>query len=65
MKEHPTAIWLHVDVLGEVLKAVFPYLEHAAGAVHSRLVSISHTALANILCLNQLVIWAVVLILAL
>ena len=41
-------------VLGKVLEAIFPYLERpylecVAGAVHSRLVSISasHTALAN------------------
>ena len=37
---------LPTDVLDEVLKAVFPCLEHAAGAVHSRLVSTSHTVLA-------------------
>ena len=30
---------LPTDVLDEVLKAVFPCLEHTAGAVHSRLVS--------------------------
>ena len=56
-KECLTAIWLCVDVLGEVLKAVFPYLEHAAGAVHSRLVSTSHCVLANQLGLSQLVVW--------
>ena len=30
-------------VLGEVLKTILPYLERAAGAVHSRLLSTSHT----------------------
>ena len=54
-KEHPTSVGLPTDVLGEVLKAVFPYLEHAAGAVHSRLVSTSHTE--NKLCSCQLVVW--------
>ena len=34
----------------------FPYLEHAAGVVHGRLVSTSHSALANKLCLSQLVV---------
>ena len=55
-------------MLGEVLEAVFSYLERAAGAVHSRLVSTCHTVLANKLCLSAcsvVVVWAVVLILAL
>ena len=39
-------------VLGKVLETVFPdlerpYLECVAGAVHSRLVNISHITLAN------------------
>ena len=34
-------------MLDEVLKAGFPYLECAAGAVHSRLLSTSYTVPAN------------------
>ena len=41
-------------MLGEVLKAGFPYLEGAVGADHSRLLCTSHTVPANklIVCVS-------------
>ena len=57
VKEHLTSVgWpIACFVLGEVLKAALPYLEHAAGAIHSRLLSTSYTGPANKLSLCQLV----------
>ena len=37
MSREGASAGLPTDVLGKVLKAVFPYLEHAAGAVQSSL----------------------------
>ena len=56
-EERPRSVRLPYYVLGKVLKTVLTYLERAAGAMYSRLLSTSHTVPANKLSLYQLVLW--------